>query len=268
MIERFVDKGYNRQELVATRERVGNMDRETILQNRNRERNYKDGVLFITGFNKQYKELEDIIKKNWPIISSDPQLSKILPLKPTFIYRRAKRIRDQIVKNVPDPPKRISTFLDQKGFYRCGRCKPCRLTNKAERKITGFKSNATKQIYKVDKLITCCSTHVTYVLECSCGLQYVGRTTRALSVRIGEHVRNIEKEYKYHSVSKHFREIHRRDPRHLKFYAIDKIEPNWRNLNMRREVSKNGTYWIFKLNTMQPMGLNVELDVNCYIEDI
>lgn len=140
-------------------------------------------------------------------------------------------------------------------------------TNKEERKITGFQPNSTKQKYTIDKLITCCSTHVTYVLECSCGLQYAVRTTRGLSVRIGEHVRNIKKGYKYCSVSKHFRDIHKRDPQHLKFYAIDKIEQNWRNLNMRREVSKNETYWIFKLNTLRLLGLNVELDVNCFIDD-
>lgn len=105
------------------------------------------------------------------------------------------------------------------------------------------------------------------MLQCSCGLQYVGRTTRELSVRIGEHVRNIKKGFRHHSVSKHFRGVHGKDPQYLKFYGIDKIEKNWRNMNMRREVSKNETYWIFKLNTMRPLGLNVELDVNCFLED-
>lgn len=128
--------------------------------------------------------------------------------------------------NVPDPPKKMSIFFYHKGFYKCGRCKPCKPTNREDRKITGFQSNSTKQKYKIDKLITCCSTHVNYVLECSCGLQYMGRTTRALSVRVGEHVRNIKKGYKHHSVSKHFRDIHKKDRRHLKFYVIDKIETN------------------------------------------
>ena len=189
-----------------------------------------------------------------------------MPSKPRFLYRRAKRIRDTIVRNVPDPPKKISTFLDQKGFFRCGRCKPCRIV-KGPRKTTEFKSNITNEQYKINKLITCSSTHVTYVLECECGLQYVGRTTRKLSIRLGEHIRNIKKGFKYHSVSMHFREKHNRDPTKLKIYAIDKIEKNWRNSNLKREISKNETYWIFKLDSSKPKGMNIELDVNCFLEN-
>lgn len=60
---------------------------------------------FITGYNTEYKALGEIIKKkNWPIIRNHPHLSKILPPRPKFIYRRARRIRDVIVKNVPEPP--------------------------------------------------------------------------------------------------------------------------------------------------------------------
>lgn len=55
------------------------------------------------------------------------------------------------------------------------------------------------------------------------------------------------------------RDAHNKDPRQLKFYAIDRIEQNWRNLNLRREVSRNETYWIFKLNTIRAQGMSVEL---------
>lgn len=58
----------------------------------------------------------------------------------------------------------------------------------------------------------------------ACGLQYVGRTTRKLSIRIGEHIKNIKKGIRHHSVSNHFRNKHNRDPKYLKFYAIDKID--------------------------------------------
>lgn len=34
---------------------------------------------------------------------------------------------------------------------------------------------------------------VVYMLEYECGVQYVGRTSRPLHVRIGEHVNNIKR---------------------------------------------------------------------------
>lgn len=140
------------------------------------------------------------------------------------------------------------TFLDHKGFYKCGKCKPCQLMG-GIRKINEFQSMFTMLKYKIDKLITCCSRHVTYILECGCGLQYVGRTTRKLSVRIGENISNIKKGFRHHSLSLNFR-AHNRDPLQLKFYAIYKVDQNWRNLNLRREISRNDTYWIFLLNTL------------------
>lgn len=131
LIESFVAKGYNRYELEHTRDKVRNMDREIILQNKTREQNQKDKVPFITGFNKQYKVLERIVKKNWPIISNDPHLNKILPSKPTFIYRRAKG--SETKRMFLTPQRKCPLSLTTKVFFRCGKCKPCRLIRKREK---------------------------------------------------------------------------------------------------------------------------------------
>lgn len=122
----------------------------------------RNQVPFVTGFNTEYRVLEGIVKRNWSIICNDPHLSKILPSKPKLIYRKARRIKDGIVKNVPDPPKLIATFFDQKGFSKCGKCKPCRTTKKGTKETMEFQSNTTMLKYNIEKLITCCSTHSTY----------------------------------------------------------------------------------------------------------
>lgn len=59
-------------------------------------------ITFITGFNKQYKHLENIFKKYWPILQKHPTLKEILPNRPKFIYRKAPGLRTKLVKNVPD----------------------------------------------------------------------------------------------------------------------------------------------------------------------
>lgn len=77
--------------------------------------------------------------------------------------------------------------------------------------------------YQFKDLITCSTVGVVYMLECECGLQYIGRTSRALHVRVGEHSINIKKGLKTHSVSRHFRMCHHRDPKGLKFWGIKKV---------------------------------------------
>lgn len=155
-------------------------------------------------------------------------LAKIFPKQPKFVYRWPPTLRNRLVKNLLDPPKKANTFLDKEGFYN-GRCLTC--TN---RKTTHFQSNSTGQQYA----ITCNSTHITYILECSCGLQYVCRTTRELKTRLREHVNNKKKGFFLHSLFNHVRTHHNRDPSQLKLCGIDKIEKYWRASHMTRFVSQ------------------------------
>lgn len=110
-------------------------------------------------------------------------------------------------------------------------------------------------------------THITYLLESGCGLQYVGRTTRRLRIRLREHINNIKKGFRQHSLSNYFRIHHNKNPASLKFFGIDKIEKHWWGTNLRTAVSQNETKWIYQLGTMTPKGLNVELDINCFISN-
>ena len=108
---------------------------------------------------------------------------------------------------------------------------------------------------------------MTYVIECPCKLQYVGRTTRPLKVRIREHVKNIRKGFPYHSLSKHFSEVHNSDPSQMIFYGIDTIQSHWRGGNRKLQISQNETEWIYRLGSLAPKGMNIDIDLNCYISN-
>lgn len=100
---------------------------------------------------------------------------------------------------------------------------------------------------------------------CPCGLLYVGRTKRLLKVRIAEHLANIRKGFRYHSV--HFKEKHNQDPSLLQFCGIDTVHPSWRGSNRVRDLSQRETRWIFLMKCLAPRGLNIEVDLNCFINN-
>ena len=179
LTEKFKEKGYLPQALEKTALQVATMDREQLLTSK-KKAPFSGELAFFSGFHRQYKSIENIFKKYWSILLKDNDLVAILPPKPKFVYRRAPGLRNMIAPNVPDPPPRPPTFLDGSGFHYCTRCKSCKSTTRKTRKITKFKSNITHREYTVKPLITCDSHHVTYLLECPCPLQYVGRTTRKL----------------------------------------------------------------------------------------
>lgn len=65
----------------------------------------------------------------------------------------------------------------------------------------------------------------------------------------------------------HFKIHHNQYPIGLTFWGVDHVKVSWRGSNRVRELSKRETYWIFLLDTLSPKGLNVELDINCFIDD-
>lgn len=191
-------------------------------------------------------------------------LQNVVPKNPAFIYRKAPNFGDKIVKKVLDPPVRPTMFWDCASFYACRRCKTCAKVNSPIRGLTEFTSTGNNMNLKIKDFNTCSTTHVVYVLQCPCNIMYLGRTKRTLKKRVSEHIYNIEIGYKDHSVSLHLKQFHGQDPSGLKFWSIC---PNWRGSNMVREISKSETRWIYLMNTLTPSGLNVELDVNCFISD-
>lgn len=128
-----------------------------------------------------------------------------------------------------------------------------------------FKSNTTNYTYPIKTFCTCATTHVIYLITCPCGKQYVGRTIRAFSVRVSEHISKIKSGDVKHNVPRHYREHHRRDPTCSQFLVIDKYTPPWRGGTKTRGVSRLETYWIHQLQTYSPFGLNIEWDINAFI---
>lgn len=89
---------------------------------------------------------------------------------------------------------------------------------------TEFIATNTGQIFNIKDFIGCHTKGVVYVLQCRCNLQYVGQTKRALKVRIQEHVQNIKSGFPKHNVSRHFVQVHNKDPIHLQFWGIGKLK--------------------------------------------
>ena len=265
---RFREKGYNAQKLNAISEEIKIIPRVDVLKNSVKSSNFKDYEWsFMSSFHSQYKEVEAILQNHWHILCLDKTLKPVLPANPKFIYRKAPNFGDKVVKKVLDQPAKPASFWEQKGFFACRRCKSCKSVSEPVRGITNFRSTVNNREFNIEEFITCNITHVVYVLKCPCGLMYVGRTKRQLKVRIGEHVKNIRLGYKDHNVSLHFKTHHNQDPSGLRFWGIDVIKPTWRGNNMVRDLSKRETLWIYLLDTLTPKGLNVELDVNCFISD-
>ncbi|CAJ0944875.1 unnamed protein product [Ranitomeya imitator] len=104
-----------------------------------------------------------------------------------------------------------------------------------------FQSSDGKHTYTITQNITCNSIGVVYYAVCPCGKIYVGLTSRPL---------------KNTRVPRHFKRRHNSNAKLLKVIGIDKVYIDQRGGNWRKNLAQLEAKWIFKINSVQPHGLN------------
>ena len=130
------------------------------------------------------------------------------------------------------------------------RCQACKVHANSP-KNTIF--STTKKInIKINQKLSCDSKNIIYVITCKkCNVQYVGETSRNLRERLTDHRSNI-KSYKHTAISSHFSQINH-GIGDLDIVPIEKIPDNPNSLLTRKQREK---FWILKLGTQHPLGLN------------
>lgn len=156
---------------------------------------------FITNFSNQHQNIKHIVNKHWHILGNDRILNTFLPAKPQVVFRGAPSLRDKLVTNILNPPTTKPIFFtDFTGYYKCRKCQVCSLNRCRTRRTTGFTSSCTSRAFKIEPFITCSTVGVVYLLQCPCGLQYVGRTKCPLQVHLNKHINNIQKGFTKHCI--------------------------------------------------------------------
>ena len=131
-------------------------------------------------------------------------------------------------------------------MFPCGNllCTTCPYANF----INVFTSLTFSLSYPIFYYLTCKSSGVIYIIECSnCGKRYVGQTGQTLHHRIAQHLANIKSHNQASVLCNHFRNecgLH-----NFSFFAISRHD------NEKTRLAKEAA-WIDALNTMHPHGLN------------
>lgn len=93
----------------------------------------------------------------------------------------------------------------------------------------------------------------------------MGLTSRELKVRVREHVRDIVSAKDVADVAtlrpipRHFKKFHNCNPKDFKVKGIDKIHIGMRGGNINQRLAQYESKWIWRLNMLQPNGLNENL---------
>lgn len=205
------------------------------------------------------EEFRNSVRKHWHIVKSDPLLKNVYKAPPRVIFKRAPNLRDMLVKSDLPPPQN-TTFLDnvEEGNYKCGRCAQCNFTYKCN----SFNHPHTGVRIKIRGIITCSTNNVVYHLRCPCGPAYIGKTTRSLKMRISEHRSNIRTRDMRSPVAAHFAQA---NVSSLQYIGIESVKAPRRGGDINKLLLQRECYWIHRLRTLSPRGLNEEFDVRPFL---
>jgi hypothetical protein len=151
-----------------------------------------DRVPLVVTYHPNLPKLQEIITRHWPVIQSNSRLQKALPERPLISYRRPPSLKDTLVRARVSQPK---TQLQNNSLN--GGCQPCRKTRCKNchnmQTTNSFKSHITGKSYPINHTLTCTTTNVVYIIECSvCCIQYVGETGNNIQERMRNHRSTIK----------------------------------------------------------------------------
>ncbi|OCU01983.1 hypothetical protein XELAEV_18007742mg, partial [Xenopus laevis] len=171
-------------------------------------------------------------------------------------YTRGRTLRDTLCPSDSQEIKK-SRFLGKpkKGTFPCLNCICCASIIKGN--TVNHPTKGTK--INLKDYTTCDSKHVVYMLKCPCGLAYIGQTSRAVKERIKEHRGNI-RNFKMGTatdtcVSRHFYSKGH-NVSQLKWMNLEQIKMPNRGGDIKKILTQKEAYWIKKMNTMAPIGMN------------
>lgn len=265
----YAKQGYPKKEIDTALEVASKRSRASLLERKPPVKG-KDRLIFTCNYGPHIPMLRQSIRKHWEIIKSDPNLKDLFPETPTLVFKKGKSISNFLVRGDITPHTSQQVFINsrsqKRGTFPCLHCTNCASILKGVK----FKHPLKDTEITARGHFTCNTTGAIYLLQCPCGLAYVGQTSRHIKTRLNEHKSVIRtflknpgkteqdsKKKKETTLAKHFAE-HGHTISDLKWRILETVNPGESNNELKRNLLKRETYWIHTLGTLAPQGLNEE----------
>ena len=240
----FEEREYPKHIVQKALERARGISRKDALNPGERD-DHEDRPVAVIPYHPHNLPICDILRRNFHILQSDPDLGQVFQRLPLIAFQREKNLRDLLVRakvglrtNNPGPPG----------------CNPC---DEARCKTCAHIDTSTTFVGPKGRFIprsqyTCKSSDLVYILTCTlCHKLYVGETCRTLNERFSEHLRSMRLNYR-DPVGQHFN-----SPLHNHTHA--KVAAVWQNPCDRTYRKQMESQIISRLGTVQPAGINMRV---------
>ncbi|XP_069508614.1 uncharacterized protein [Ambystoma mexicanum] len=255
--DRLSERGYPKRLLRQSKKRARYQHRDILLKKDSKERKLnEDQLVCALTFNTQHNKIKKIISSHWHLLQLNmPDLAK-----PIYAFKKGKNIKNWVSKadriSIQDSQPTITATWGMppiKGHYPCGNCSNCSSTT----------ATTTVEIHnrnwELRQHSTCLSTNVIYVIICPCKKAYIGKTSRAVKPRIGEHKSKIRTGQRNAPLTCHFLELNHK-PEDMRWWVMEKVLGT-DAANIAARLAQREQWWIYHTNSLN-IGLNQQEEWN------
>ena len=263
----FFDKRYNEFKIwLKERGYSGKLVRAQILKarkfsrsedvNKRKRMRKKSRIVFNITYHAVFPKFKDVLCEIHLLLTTDREHGKVFEKVPIIGFRRAKSVKDILVR------AKVAPLEKKKGCCRsCGgnRCEICKHVVTTER----FRSFNTQREYCIDPdNLNCNSSKVVYLYACkACSKHYTG-STESFRSRF-DNYKSVHRSFiKGNTVKQASFHAHFEDDKHhgISDWEITLIDQTDSVNDLRTKES----FWQHELDTLQPYGLN-ERDVALFL---
>ena len=244
----FQNRQYPENVIDSAFKKISSQTQEEALVNSSVKNKAKNIVPFVVQYNTSLPNLGLTINKYWDLfnLSSKESLNFLHKHKPVVAFKRAKNLQNCLTHSILNKPNESSQST------KCNRRRCTNCSSIIER--TNFTSTNTDETFNLHFSGNCTSKDVIYLITCKkCKMQYNGQTHQLLSNCMNSHkfnIRNMGDPSFSTNVPIHFNS-NDHSMEDFSFMSIDYVSNN-----MNRIFKE--TYWIHKLDTLHPKGLNAK----------
>ena len=242
---KLIERGYKQQEINEGIERTKTLDRKKLLEEKTKKQSNR--IPLVLTYNRTLPNVKRAISNNWNLL---------------HINRRNRNLYDLLgCKNIADAKLQRLSKKKKIGFSTKCFSKSGNLCCKQVVHTQSFKSSVTQKTYHIFHDLNCKCKLLIYLMECrNCRIQYTGKSETEFNIRLKIHRKDVNRP-NAPQAGQHFKLPNHIFNQHARFTLTEQLD------NMRIDtdlatlrLKKREDFWIEKLKTLHPYGLNAELN--------
>ena len=241
-------RGYKYRSVNEVLQKVDNLTRNELLEYRNQDDKNESRVPLVVTCNRRLPHIQEIVHDRMSVLHRSEKMMKVFPEAPLTAYRRDTNMEDMLVHSKYNKIFRRETYIE--GTHKCDKnCAVC-----MHMKVGMQHISLNRRTFCFKDSITCKTENVVYGIFCSgCdAIIYVGETGNTIYERFQNHFTSIRKLYDQ-PVAIHFSQYDH-TMNDLRIIGIEKIKPSGVAGFHLRKIRES--FWIKKLSTIKPVGIN------------